>query len=52
MDKSVQRVQSKLASMLDRLEVEIQNVEERIGDKLHILDRDKVCCMFFVSSVL
>lgn len=41
-DKSVQRVQNKLASMLDRLELEIQSVEERIGDKLHILDRDKV----------
>lgn len=39
----MQRVQSKLASMLDRLEVEIQSVEKRIGDKLHILDRDKVC---------
>lgn len=42
-DKSVQRVQNKLASMLDRLELEIQSVEKRIGDKLHILDRDKVC---------
>lgn len=41
-DKSVQRVQNKLASMLDRLEIEIQSVEKRIGDKLHILDRDKV----------
>ena len=41
-DKSVQRVQNKLASMLDRLELEIQSVEKRIGDKLHILDRDEV----------
>lgn len=42
MDKSVQRVQNKLASMLDRLELEIQSVEKRIGDKLHMLDRDEV----------
>lgn len=49
MDKSVQRVQNKLASMLDRLELEIQSVEKRIGDKLHILDRDKVCCIACLS---
>lgn len=42
-DKSVQRVQTKLASMLNRLELEIQSVEKRIGDKMHVLDRDKVC---------
>lgn len=40
-DKSVQRVQTKLASMLNRLELEIQSVEKRIGDKMHVLDRDK-----------
>ncbi|CAM9669882.1 unnamed protein product [Discosporangium mesarthrocarpum] len=39
-DRSVQRVQSRLASMLDRLEQEIDSVEKRIGDKMHILDRD------------
>lgn len=42
-DKTVQRVQTKLASMLNRLELEIQSVEKRIGDKMHVLDRDKVC---------
>lgn len=41
-DKTVQRVQTKLASMLNRLELEIQSVEKRIGDKMHVLDRDKV----------
>lgn len=40
MDKSVERVQTKLASMLNRLELEIQSVEQRIGDKMHVLDRD------------
>lgn len=40
-DKSVQRVQTKLASMLNRLELEIESVEKRIGDKMHVLDRDK-----------
>ena len=40
-DKSVERVQTKLASMLNRLELEIQSVEKRIGDKMHVLDRDK-----------
>ena len=40
-DKNVQRVQNTLASMLDRLEVEIETVEKRIGDKMHVLDRDK-----------
>lgn len=39
-DKSVERVQTKLASMLNRLELEIQSVEKRIGDKMHVLDRD------------
>ncbi|CAM9377456.1 unnamed protein product [Ectocarpus fasciculatus] len=39
-DKSVERVQTKLASMLNRLELEIQSVEQRIGDKMHVLDRD------------
>ncbi|CAM9903390.1 unnamed protein product [Scytosiphon promiscuus] len=39
-DKSVERVQTKLASMLNRLELEIESVEKRIGDKMHVLDRD------------
>lgn len=26
--------------MLNRLELEIQSVEKRIGDKMHVLDRD------------
>ncbi|CAB1105643.1 unnamed protein product [Ectocarpus sp. CCAP 1310/34] len=26
--------------MLNRLELEIQSVEQRIGDKMHVLDRD------------
>ena len=33
-DKSVERVQTKLASMLNRLELEITEVEKRIGDKM------------------
>lgn len=33
-DKSVERVQTKLASMLNRLELEISEVEKRIGDKM------------------
>lgn len=27
--------------MLNRLELEIESVEKRIGDKMHVLDRDK-----------
>lgn len=27
--------------MLNRLEIEIESVEKRIGDKMHMLDRDK-----------
>lgn len=34
-------MQTKLASMLNRIELEIQSVEKRIGDKMHVLDRDK-----------
>lgn len=40
-DKSLQRVQNKLASMLDKLEKDIQEVENKIGDSFHVLDRDK-----------
>jgi len=40
-DKNLQRMQNKLASMLDKLEVDIETVEAKIGDKLHMLDRDR-----------
>lgn len=43
-DKSVERVQTKLASMLNKLELEITEVEKRIGDKMVRL----TCC--FVRS--
>lgn len=33
-DKSVAQVQTKLASMLNRLELQISEVEKRIGDKM------------------
>lgn len=31
----------KVASMLDKLEVDMEKVESTIGDKLHMLDKDK-----------
>lgn len=40
-DKSVEHVQTKLASMLEKLEQDIQKVEAKIGDNFHMLDRDR-----------
>jgi len=41
MDKALERMRLKVASMLDKLEVDIEKVESTIGDKLHMLDKDK-----------
>ena len=41
MDKALDRMRMKVASMLDKLEVDIEKVETTIGDKLHMLDKDK-----------
>ncbi len=42
-DRTLDRLKSKLFVMLDKLEEDIAVVESKIGDKFHILDR-------FVSS--
>ncbi|TFJ85538.1 hypothetical protein NSK_003047 [Nannochloropsis salina CCMP1776] len=41
MDKALERMRMKVASMLDKLEVDMEKVESTIGDKLHMLDKDK-----------
>ena len=40
LDKAVSRLKTKVESMVDNLEVQISDVEAKIGDKLHFLDKD------------
>eukprot|EP00934_Nitzschia_sp_Nitz4_P008592 Nitzschia sp. Nitz4//scaffold239_size30010//14829//17923//NITZ4_008012-RA/size30010-snap-gene-0.32-mRNA-1//1//CDS//3329543568//8582//frame0 len=40
-DPVVRRLKKRIASMVDKIEVQMSNVELKIGDKLHILDKDK-----------
>ncbi len=39
MDRTLNRLKSKLFVMLDKLEEDIAVVESKIGDKFHMLDR-------------
>jgi LETM1-like protein len=39
-DPIVARLKKRIASMVDKIEVQMSDVEVRIGDKLHILDKD------------
>jgi len=40
LDKAVTRLKSKVESMVGNLEIQISDVEAKIGDKLHFLDKD------------
>lgn len=40
-DPIVARLKKRIASMVDKIEVQLSDVEVRIGDKLHFLDKDK-----------
>ncbi len=40
LDKAITRLKSKVESMVGNIEVQLSNVEEQIGDKLHFLDKD------------
>ncbi|KAG5188524.1 hypothetical protein JKP88DRAFT_304403 [Tribonema minus] len=46
-DRSIARLQKQVARMLDLLEVDIEAADAKIGDKLHMLDRD---CDGFASA--
>ena len=39
-DPVVARLKKRLASMVDKIELQLSDVEREIGDKLHILDKD------------
>lgn len=41
LERNLEKMRNKVASMLDKLEVDIEKVETTIGDKLHMLDKDK-----------
>lgn len=40
LDKAVSRLKKKVESMVGNLEIQISDVEAKIGDKLHFLDKD------------
>ena len=40
LDKAITRLKSKVESMVGNIEAQLSNVEEKIGDKLHFLDKD------------
>ncbi len=40
LDKAITRLKSKVENMVGNIEVQLSNVEEQIGDKLHFLDKD------------
>lgn len=40
LDKAIARLKSKVESMVGNLEIQISDVEAKIGDKLHFLDKD------------
>ena len=41
MDKTINKLKDKIGSMLDGLETKTSKVEELIGDKLNLLDKDR-----------
>jgi len=40
LDKTISRLKSKVESMVGNIETQLSDVEEKIGNKLHILDKD------------
>jgi hypothetical protein len=40
MEKVISRLKSKVESMVGKIEIQLSDVEAKIGDKLHILDKD------------
>ncbi len=40
LDKAIYRLKSKVESMVGKLEIQISDVEAKIGDRLHFLDKD------------
>jgi len=40
LDKAIAGLKTKVESMVDNIEVQLTDVEKRIGDKLHFLDKD------------
>ena len=40
LDDSVKKLKEKVATMLEGLESQIEDIEEAVGDKMHILDKD------------
>jgi len=40
LNKTVQRLKSKVESMVGKIEIQLSTVEAKIGDKLHYLDKD------------
>ena len=40
LDKAIARLKSKVESMVGNLEIQISDVEAKIGDKMHLLDKD------------
>jgi Ca2+-binding EF-hand superfamily protein len=40
-DPIVARLKKRIESMLDKIEVQLSDVHLKIGDKLHMLDKDK-----------
>lgn len=40
LDKAISRLKSKVESMVGNLEIQLSDVEAKIGDKLHFLDKD------------
>jgi len=40
LDKSIARLQSKVDDMVGKIEIQLSDVEAKIGDKMHLLDKD------------
>jgi len=40
LDKAIARLKTKVESMVDSIEVQLSDIEAKIGDKLHFLDKD------------
>jgi len=40
LDRAIERLKSKLNSMVGKIEVQMSDIEIKIGDKLHLLDKD------------
>jgi hypothetical protein len=50
-DPIVARLKKRVASMVDKIEVQLSETQVKIGDKFHFLDKDKVRCHRAIRSL-